>query len=114
MESTYRNPEGLILQPPWSLQEEIDRMKEEGNDLDLEIEETTPKCARTRAVINLMNESGARVIYGRWLVEGGPQVILFDLQYSESRLQEWRHDVWERTRIGISPLDREINERFWS
>ena len=51
-----------------------------------------------------------QVFYGRWLVEGSPNVILFDIGSAAWKLEEWKRDVWDSLHIGIPWHDRESND----
>lgn len=57
-----------------------------------------------------LNAHGIRVIYGRWLIDGYPQVILFDIGSASYKLDEWKHDLFEVSNIGIPWHDRESND----
>jgi len=51
-----------------------------------------------------------QVFYGRWLIEGSPNVILFDIGSAAWKLEEWKRDVWDSLHIGIPWHDRESND----
>jgi len=51
-----------------------------------------------------------QVYYGRWLIEGSPNVILFDIGSAAWKLEEWKRDVWDNLHIGIPWHDRESND----
>jgi glycogen(starch) synthase len=48
-----------------------------------------------------MRSNGINVIYGNWLIEGYPQVVLFDVKSAAFRLQQWKKELWECSHIGI-------------
>lgn len=48
--------------------------------------------------------------YGRWLIEGYPKVILFDLGSGGSKMNEWKHELYERCKIGVPHEDFESND----
>ncbi len=50
------------------------------------------------------------MITGNWLIEGFPQVVLFDIGSAASRLDGWKGDFFEHARIGIPYHDRESND----
>jgi hypothetical protein len=50
------------------------------------------------------------VITGNWLIEGFPQVVLFDIGSAAPRLDGWKGDFFEHARIGIPYHDRESND----
>jgi len=66
-----------------------------------------PALAGTLAA---MRERGVKVLYGRWLVEGAPRVLLFDTGSQYSRLDEWKGDLWNLAGIPTPPNDHETNE----
>ena len=47
---------------------------------------------------------------GRWLVEGNPTVVLFDLGSASGNLNSWKHELYEKAQIGIPHLDMECND----
>ena len=51
-----------------------------------------------------------QVYYGRWLIEGSPNVILFDIGSAAWKLEEWKRDIWDSLHIGIPWHDRESND----
>lgn len=57
-----------------------------------------------------MRERGVKLIYGRWLIEGAPKVILFDTGSAYDRLDEWKGDLWNLAGIPTPPNDNETNE----
>ena len=57
-----------------------------------------------------MQARGVRMLYGRWLIEGAPRVLLFDTGSAWSRLDEWKGDLWSVAGIPAPPGDHETNE----
>jgi len=57
-----------------------------------------------------MAERGIQYVYGRWLIEGAPRVILFDTGTAYKHLDEWRSDLWNIAGIPAPPADSETNE----
>jgi len=47
---------------------------------------------------------------GRWLVDGSPQVILFDIGSAAWKLDEYKQHLWDACNIGIPHLDIEAND----
>ena len=47
--------------------------------------------------------------YGRWLIEGYPKVILFDVESAAFKLGEWRQELFEKCHIGLPSEDTEAN-----
>lgn len=57
-----------------------------------------------------MRDRGVKLIYGRWLIEGAPRVLLFDTGSCYDRLDEWKTDLWNLAGIPSPPNDHETNE----
>lgn len=47
---------------------------------------------------------------GTWLVDGNPQVILFDIGAASWKLDEYKLDLWTNSNIGVPHLDIETND----
>lgn len=71
------------------------------------MEPTSPEIAAT---MQSMKDRGVGIIYGRWLIEGAPRVILIDTKTAYNRLNEWKSDLWELAGIPSPPNDDETNE----
>uniref|UniRef100_A0A8C4R9V8 Glycogen [starch] synthase n=1 Tax=Eptatretus burgeri TaxID=7764 RepID=A0A8C4R9V8_EPTBU len=71
------------------------------------IEPTKPALKRT---VDSMNSRGVKVYFGRWLIEGGPCVVLFDLQSAAWSLDLWKAELWESSGVGVPWFDREAND----
>lgn len=57
-----------------------------------------------------MKERGIHLIYGRWLIEGAPRVILIDTGTGYQFLNEWKGDLWNSAGIPSPEGDHETNE----
>lgn len=57
-----------------------------------------------------MRSHGMKVVFGRWLIDGCPNVILFDIGSGACKLNEWKNELWESSHIGIPWQDRESND----
>lgn len=75
-----------------------------------EVEEVEPACADMAATLGRMREHGVRIVFGRWLVEGSPNVLLFDLGSAAHRLDEWKADLWQQAGIASPPNDTDMND----
>lgn len=51
-----------------------------------------------------------QVHFGRWLIEGSPYVILFDIGSAAWNLDRWKGDLWQTCNIGLPFHDREAND----
>lgn len=60
--------------------------------------------------LSSMRDRGVKFLYGRWLIEGGPKVLLFDTGSVWDRLDEWKGDLWNLAGIPTPPNDTETNE----
>ena len=51
-----------------------------------------------------------QVFFGRWLIEGYPKVVLFDIGSAAWKLDAFKQELWELSGIGIPWHDREAND----
>lgn len=65
-----------------------------------EVEVEKPQDPALAEAIDSMTSQGIRVVYGHWLIDGYPQVILFDIGSAAHKLDEWKHDFFEKVHIG--------------
>lgn len=49
-------------------------------------------------------------MYGRWLIEGYPKVLLFDISSAAYKLKQWREELYEQSRIAVPWEDSEAND----
>lgn len=52
----------------------------------------------------------SQVYFGRWLIEGGPLVVLLDVGASAWALERWKGELWDTCNIGVPWYDREAND----
>jgi hypothetical protein len=57
-----------------------------------------------------MKERGINTLYGRWLIEGAPRVLLIDTSTGYRWLDEWKGDLWNTAGIPSPAGDAETNE----
>lgn len=57
-----------------------------------------------------MREKGVNFVYGNWLIEGAPRVILFELDSVRHFLNEWKADLWSLVGIPSPEHDHETND----
>ena len=76
----------------------------------VEVEELPVTNPELKATLDAMYSRGIRYIYGRWLIEGAPRVILFDLGSASHFLNEWKSDLWNVAGIPTPPTDTETND----
>ncbi|XP_070564062.1 glycogen [starch] synthase-like [Ptychodera flava] len=60
--------------------------------------------------INSMRNRGVKITFGRWLIDGYPKVILFDIGSAAWMLDQWKNEFWDITNIGVPWHDREAND----
>lgn len=57
-----------------------------------------------------MRDRGIGILYGRWLIEGAPRVLLLDTKTAYRYLDEWKEDLWNVASIPSPAGDDETNE----
>ncbi|XP_038639766.1 glycogen [starch] synthase, muscle-like isoform X2 [Scyliorhinus canicula] len=75
-----------------------------------QVELVEPQNAAIKRTIDSMNSKGCKVYFGRWLIEGNPCVILFDVGATAWSLDRWKAELWDCCSIGIPWYDREAND----
>ncbi|XP_043289129.1 glycogen [starch] synthase [Venturia canescens] len=60
--------------------------------------------------VQVMRDQGFKVVTGTWLVDGNPQVILFDIGSAAWKLDEYKQELWNSCSLGIPHLDIEAND----
>lgn len=60
--------------------------------------------------VNVLRGFGWKVHLGRWLVDGNPLIVLFDIGSAAWKLDEFKQDMWSKSNIGIPYLDIECND----
>lgn len=76
----------------------------------IEVEEVEPTQPFLKQTLDSMAERGIRFVYGRWLIEGAPRVLLFDLGSAGGYLDDWKADLWSVAGIPAPPSDTETND----
>jgi glycogen synthase len=76
----------------------------------MEVEQQEPSDPHFAATLEHMRSQGVKALYGRWLIEGAPKVLLFDTGSQYGRLDEWKADLWNLAGIPSPPNDHETNE----
>lgn len=57
-----------------------------------------------------MRAQGYKIHCGQWLVDGNPQIVLFDIGSGAWRLDEFKQHLWDTCNLGIPHLDIEAND----
>lgn len=76
----------------------------------VEVEELTPSSPAMSETMKTMKERGIEMVYGRWLIEGAPRVLLIDTGTGYKYLDEWKGDLWNTAGIPSPASDHETNE----
>ena len=76
----------------------------------MEVDQEDPADPHIAAALDVMRAQGVKALYGRWLIEGAPHVLLFDTSSQYSKLDEWKGDLWNLAGIPSPPNDHETNE----
>ncbi|CDH52238.1 glycogen synthase [Lichtheimia corymbifera JMRC:FSU:9682] len=75
----------------------------------MEVESLEPPAGHIRDTLEMMAGQGVRYLFGRWLVEGAPYVLLFDTASVTHKLDEWKGDLWRAAGIPSPEHDFEMN-----
>lgn len=76
----------------------------------MEVEACEPSNPHVKACLDEMSEHSVKYLYGRWLIEGSPYVLLFDTNSVLHKLDEWKGDLWRSAGIPSPPADTETND----
>ncbi|XP_041636951.1 glycogen [starch] synthase, liver [Cheilinus undulatus] len=75
-----------------------------------QVEGCEPPNPAIRKAMDALINNGCQVHFGRWLIEGSPYVILFDVGSAAWNLDRWKGDLWQTCNIGLPFNDREAND----
>uniref|UniRef100_A0A3B5Q4F3 Glycogen [starch] synthase n=1 Tax=Xiphophorus maculatus TaxID=8083 RepID=A0A3B5Q4F3_XIPMA len=75
-----------------------------------QVEGCVPPNPLIQKAMDALINNGCQVHFGRWLIEGSPYVILFDIGSAAWNLDRWKGDLWETCHIGLPYHDREAND----
>ncbi|XP_074659839.1 glycogen [starch] synthase-like isoform X1 [Tubulanus polymorphus] len=75
-----------------------------------EVEVMEPVQPALRQTLAQMRDHGLKVVYGRWLIDGYPQVVLFDIGSAAWKMDEWKRELFDSSHIGVPWHDREAND----
>uniref|UniRef100_A0A7N8WN55 Glycogen [starch] synthase n=1 Tax=Mastacembelus armatus TaxID=205130 RepID=A0A7N8WN55_9TELE len=75
-----------------------------------QVEGCEPPNPAIRKAMDSLIHNGCQVHFGRWLIEGSPYVILFDIGSAAWNLDRWKGDLWDTCNIGLPYHDREAND----
>ncbi|XP_029199866.1 glycogen [starch] synthase-like [Acropora muricata] len=82
------------------------------NDLQCktEVEMMEPEDPCMKGAVQALRDSGVETHFGRWLIDGYPKVVLFDIGSIYQKLGHFKNEFWSRTHIGIPDPDTESND----
>ncbi|CAI5755770.1 unnamed protein product [Candida verbasci] len=80
------------------------------NSAQIEVEELPVKDPLMKQTLDSMSSKGIKWLYGRWLIEGAPRVLLFDIWSAGHYLNEWKADLWNVASIPTPDHDSETND----
>ncbi|OCT52783.1 Glycogen [starch] synthase [Cladophialophora carrionii] len=80
------------------------------NSAAVEVETLEAPAGPLRQTIESMQERGIELMYGRWLIEGAPRVLLINTGTGYRWLDEWKGDLWSAAGIPSPASDNETNE----
>ncbi|KAJ8681842.1 hypothetical protein QAD02_017634 [Eretmocerus hayati] len=76
-----------------------------------EVEETEfPQDGPLGKAVQSLRDQGYKVVTGRWLVDGNPQIVLFDIGSAAWKLDEYKQELWNTCHFGVPHLDAEAND----
>ncbi|KAF7237638.1 Glycogen [starch] synthase, liver, partial [Varanus komodoensis] len=75
-----------------------------------QVEVCEPPNVAVKKAMESMKDGGCQVYFGRWLIEGSPYVVLFDIGSAAWNLDKWKGEFWDASHIGIPSHDREAND----
>ncbi|ODV96984.1 hypothetical protein PACTADRAFT_65693 [Pachysolen tannophilus NRRL Y-2460] len=76
---------------------------------NVEVEELAVHDPKLKLTLDSMGARGIKYLYGRWLIDGAPRVLLFDLNSALHHLNEWKADLWNISGIPTPDHDFETN-----
>ncbi|XP_048466503.1 glycogen [starch] synthase, liver isoform X2 [Rhincodon typus] len=80
------------------------------HNVKTQVEVCEPNNAAIKRAIDSMKYQGFQVCFGRWLIEGNPYVLLFDISSAAWNLDKWKGEFWDTCHIGIPHYDSESND----
>ncbi|KAG9345649.1 hypothetical protein JZ751_008793, partial [Albula glossodonta] len=80
------------------------------HNFKMQVEECETSNPAIKKAIDTLGNHGFQVRFGRWLIEGSPYVILFDIGSAAWNLDRWKGEFWDTCGIGLPYNDREAND----
>lgn len=75
----------------------------------MEVEAVKPPGGPIQEILDGMEAQGVRLLFGRWLVEGAPYVLLFDVSSVGKFADDWKGELWRTSGIPSPAHDHETN-----
>lgn len=75
-----------------------------------EVEDGPLKDPQINQAVENLRAQGCKIKTGRWLVDGFPQCILFDLGSQYHKLGEWKYDLFNSAKIELPADDKESDD----
>lgn len=76
----------------------------------MEVESVEPTSKAMKLTLDELKAKGINFVYGRWLTEGAPKVLLFDIGSCFHRMNDWKTDLWNIAGIPSPQDDKETND----
>lgn len=73
----------------------------------MEVEKMEFAHPALRSAVDDLRKQKFEIITGRWLIEGYPKVVLFNLDSAYRELGKWKWELFDRTKFGIPEHDHE-------
>ncbi|XP_067415346.1 glycogen [starch] synthase, liver isoform X1 [Emydura macquarii macquarii] len=80
------------------------------HNVKTQVEVCEPPNPAIKKAVDTLKSQGCQVFFGRWLIEGSPYVMLFDIGSAAWNLDRWKGEFWDACSIGIPFNDREAND----
>ncbi|XP_060699223.1 glycogen [starch] synthase, liver isoform X2 [Hemiscyllium ocellatum] len=80
------------------------------HNVKTQVEVCEPNNAAVKKAMDSLKFQGFQVCFGRWLIEGNPYVLLFDISAAAWNLDKWKGEFWDTCHIGIPHYDSESND----
>jgi glycogen(starch) synthase len=69
-----------------------------------------PEGSPLYTAVQKLRDSGFKVVTGNWLVDGNPLLVLLDINSAAWKLDRYKHELFEKSGIGIPHYDTESND----
>ncbi|XP_033883272.1 glycogen [starch] synthase, liver isoform X1 [Acipenser ruthenus] len=80
------------------------------HNVKTQVELCEPPNPAIKKAMDALRSNGCQVYFGRWLIEGSPYVVLFDIGAAAWNLDRWKGEFWDAAGIGLPFHDREAND----